>query len=225
MNFIRNLFAPKKPAIKSYEDFWKWFRLHEKKFFKVVSNRGNIEKHFFHKMSPRLNELKEGVYYLTGMLNDHTAELVFTADGIIENFAFIEDLVNSAPAVDGWKFTAHKPAQDIKDVTIQMDRYTFGADNLWFFPNLHEHMPDEIDITVVHKDFNDNNKRAIVNGTFIFLDNFLGELNFATTVDKIDVAGREGAKGELIPIAKLKDYLNWRQKEFIEKYEGTRHNT
>ena len=30
---------------------------------------------------------------------------------------------------------------------------------------------------------------------------------------------------ELIPISKLKDFLTWREKEFIEKYEGTRHNT
>ena len=32
-------------------------------------------------------------------------------------------------------------------------------------------------------------------------------------------------KKELIPIEKLKDFLIWRQKEFIEKYEGTRRNT
>ena len=29
----------------------------------------------------------------------------------------------------------------------------------------------------------------------------------------------------MIPIEKLKDFLLWRQKEFIEKYEGTRYNT
>ncbi len=28
-----------------------------------------------------------------------------------------------------------------------------------------------------------------------------------------------------MPIEKLKDFLKWRQKEFIEKYEGKRHNT
>ncbi|MCU7551392.1 DUF695 domain-containing protein [Chitinophagaceae bacterium LB-8] len=31
--------------------------------------------------------------------------------------------------------------------------------------------------------------------------------------------GRDNAKKDLIPIGKLKNYLKWRQKEFIEKYE------
>jgi len=58
-----------------------------------------------------------------------------------------------------------------------------------------------------------------------FLDNFLGELNFATTIDNLKVIGKGQAEKELISIEKLKDFLIWRQKEFIEKYEGTRHNT
>jgi hypothetical protein len=32
--------------------------------------------------------------------------------------------------------------------------------------------PDEIDITIVHKDFNEENKTTITSGTFIFLDNY-----------------------------------------------------
>jgi hypothetical protein len=39
------------------------------------------------------------------------------------------------------------------------------------------------------------------------------------------VIGKAEAQEELIPIGKLKDYLIWRQKEFIEKYEGVRHDT
>jgi hypothetical protein len=57
------------------------------------------------------------------------------------------------------------------------------------------------------------------------LDNFIGELNFVTTIDKINVTGKTDATKELVPIGKLKDFLTWRQKEFIEKYEGVRHHT
>src|SRR5690606_31259503 len=65
----------------------------------------------------------------------------------------------------------------------------------------------------------------IINGTYIFLDNYLGELNFATVIDNITVIAQEDAENELIPIEKLKDFLIWRQKEFTEKYEGIRHDT
>ena len=71
----------------------------------------------------------------------------------------------------------------------------------------------------------EENKSSLINGTYIFLDNFLGELNAVTTIDSLTVIGRIDAKKELIPIDKLKDFLVWRQKEFIEKYEGDRHST
>ncbi len=53
----------------------------------------------------------------------------------------------------------------------------------------------------------------------------LGELNSVTVIDSMQIIGKDQAEKELIPIEKLKDYLIWRQKEFIEKYEGTRYNT
>ena len=52
---------------------------------------------------------------------------------------------------------------------------------------------------------------------FIFLDNFLGELNFVTTIDHVSVIGKKDAEKELVPIGKLKDFLMWREKEFLSR--------
>ena len=225
MSFIKNLLGKKDNKIKSYDDFWTWFQNNEKSFFKVVKGSGNVERDFFRKLSPKLDELKDGYFYLTGMLDDNTAELVLTADGKIKNLIFIEELVNSAPAISGWKFTAHKPALDIKNVNIDMAGYQFNQGNLSFYPNENSNYPDQIEITVIHNDLTDDNKDAITNGVYIFLDNFLGELNFATVIDYLNVAGKKDKEHELIPIKKLKEYLIWREKEFVEKYEGIRHDT
>jgi hypothetical protein len=46
-----------------------------------------------------------------------------------------------------------------------------------------------------------------------------------TTIDNLKIISKEEAQKELIPVEKLKAYLTWRQKEFIEKYEGVRRNT
>jgi hypothetical protein len=211
--------------VKTNEEFWKWFLKHEKTFFNVVKTHKNIEKDFFNKLSPKLNELKEGFFYLTGMYNDNTVELVFTPDGFIKNIVFVEELVQSAPSIDGWRFTALKPALDINDVNIEMAGYQFNKNNLSFYYNKIANYPDEIDITVVHNDLNEKNRSEVTNGVLIYLDNYLGELNFVTTIDNIDVEGKSASNIELIPIEKLKDFLNWRQKEFIEKYEGVRHNS
>ena len=135
MSFLKNIFGKKEDTIKSYDDFWNWFQKNEKIFFNVIKHHKNIEKDFFDKLSPKLKELKDGFFYLTGMYNETTAELVLTADGTIKNIVFVEELVNSAPKIDGWKFTALKPALDIKDVSIEMAGYKFNDKTLSFYAN------------------------------------------------------------------------------------------
>ncbi|TCD11097.1 DUF695 domain-containing protein [Pedobacter frigidisoli] len=225
MSFLKKIFGSKEEPVKSNQDFWNWFQQNAESFFKVVKDGHNIEKDFFDKLSPKLKELKDGFYFLAGMVNNETAELVLTADGIISNIAFVEDLVADAPKIKGWLFTALKPALNIADVNIKMGDLNFNKDNLSFYYTEKANFPDEIDVSVIHSDFNEENKDHITNGTYIFLDNFLGELNFATTIDKISVIGKDQATQELIPIEKLKDFLIWREKEFIERYDGIRHDT
>jgi len=224
MGFLKSLINKKEESIKSYSDFWNWFNQNEKSFFKVIKQKGNIEKDFFDKISPKLNELKEGFFFLVGMYDNNTVELVLTPDGYIKNIVFVEELVHVAPKIDGWKFTALKPALDIKDLSITMDGIDFNSENIFFFSDDDKNYPDEIKITIIHKDYTEENKNTIINGSLIFLDNYLGELNFVTTIDNFVVTGRESSQPELIPISKLKDFLAWRQKEFIEKYEGVRRN-
>lgn len=219
------MFTKKNKSTKSYEDFWLWFEKNQKQFFNTVKTQDNVEANFLNKLSSQLQEIKEGFYFLTGMSDDNTVELILTADGDIKNIPFVQELVNYAPHIDGWLFTALKPASNIKDVIIDMAGYVFNEDNISFYQNEDAIFPDEIDITIVYDSFNEEDESKITNGISIFLENFIGELNFATSVDSFNVISKSDNQKELIPIAKLKEYLIWRQKEFIEKYEGARQNT
>jgi hypothetical protein len=53
------------------------------------------------------------------MYDENTVELVLTADGNTKNIVFVEELVEQAPRIEGWKFTALKPALQIEDVQLQ----------------------------------------------------------------------------------------------------------
>ncbi len=225
MNYLKKLFNKKEEPINSYEDFWNWFQKNELTFFNVVKKRRNIERLFFKKLSSKLDELKDGFLYLTGMSGDKTVELIFTSDGDVKNFVFIEELVNSSPKLSNWKFIALKPAIEIDNLNIEMSGHAFNKDKLFFYSNEIVNLPDEIDITVVHNDFNIKNESAITNGIYIFLDNYLGELDFSSAIDNITIAGKNEAKKKLIPIWKLKSFIIWRQKEFIEKYENYKYNS
>lgn len=219
------LFGQKDTSINSYEDFWNWFKKNEKTFFNIVKKSDDVEDKFLNIISPKLDEIKDGFWMLAGMHDDNTAELVITADGYAKNIVFVEELIAKAPQIKGWKFTALKPALEIQNVGIQMGDYKFNSDNLFFYSNEDKNYPDEIDITIVHDELTNENRLEISNGIYIFLDNYLGELDFLNNIDLLDYAIKEDATKELIPISKLKDYINWRQKEFVEKYNSVRHNT
>ncbi|HET7115834.1 MAG TPA: hypothetical protein VFI29_05060 [Hanamia sp.] len=161
MSFLKSIFGKKDDPVKSYSDFWNWFSHHEKDFFNVVNSRKGskeIEESFFDKLSPKLGELKDGYFYLTGMFDDNTVELVLTADGNTKNIVFVEELVKAAPNIAGWKFTALKPAMKIEDVNISMAGYEFNGNNLNFYSTEFEEYPDEIEITIAHSDLTEENK-------------------------------------------------------------------
>lgn len=229
MSFFKNIFKKKEEetVIKTYQDFWNWFLLHEKNFHKVIKEGGSesITHNFFDKIGPKLDQLKEGIFYLSGMLDDNTADLILTADGNLKNFYLIEELVSESPNLPNWKIQAHKPSFGIENTAISMAGYEFRSENMFFYANEFDEYPDEIDITIVHEDFTEENKSDIINGCYIFLDNYLGEIKSMTAIDNISFKSKDKAEKELVPIEKLDAFLAWREKEFVEKYEGTRHNT
>jgi hypothetical protein len=213
---------PSNPGImlkRRYNDFWQWFQKNQQTFFKVVKNQKNIERDFFQKLASKLESITDGFFFLTGMQNEDTAELIFTADGNIKNIIFAEELVKAAPEIQSWKFTALKPPLEAENIHIEMGGHSFNKDNMFFFSNNNDQYPDEISITIIHEDYTEENKKQISTGIFIFLDNYLGELDFAENIDRVVISPKEETKKDLIPISKLKEFLTWREKEFIEKYD------
>jgi len=220
MGFLNKIFGTKEATIGSNDEFWRWFSNNTKRFYIVVKTQGNIEKEFFSRLSPKLAELREGYFYLTGMLDENTVELILTADGTVKNFVFIEEIVACAPDIPGWKFTAHKPETKDSAASIKMGGYRFSTDPLSFYAEERADHPDEIEIVITHDDLNNENRETIANGIFIFLDTYLGELKFATSIDNLLIIQKSEATQELIPVEKLKAFLNWREKEFVEKYDS-----
>ena len=199
-------------------EFWDWFVKHEESFFKAV-REGNVENGFFNLLAPRLSNLHPGIYFLTGLYGNK-AELVLTPDGSIKNIIFAEEIVAKAPELANWIFTALKPPTSIEHASIQVGDYVFTKDNLHFYAHEHPTYPDEIDLSIVYDGYVESADELITNGIYIFLDNYLGELQSITLIDSVTVVGRDAANQELIPITSLQDFLTWRKTEFIEEYDS-----
>lgn len=223
--FIAKIFGKGEEApVKTYADFWKWFAKHHKAFRKIVMEGEEIEEAFFSKIGPKLDSIKSGYWFMCGRYDESTVELIITADSFVKNIVFAEELIAEAPQLPGWRFTALKPEHDAENCRISMDNLSFNQDVLSFYPVEDPQCPDEINIVIVHKDYTDENVDDIIRGSYIFLEHYLGELNSVISIDSLDFKSPATATAELIDIERLKSYLVWREKEFVEKYEGVYHD-
>ena len=92
MGFLKKIFKGKaeEVTVSSYADFWNWFRRNEKIFFKTVKDHEKVDEIFLSKLTPLLRQLGDDFYCVTGMIDDNTAELIISTDGIIKEFVFAE---------------------------------------------------------------------------------------------------------------------------------------
>lgn len=211
--------------INSYHEFWHWFESRAQEFYDVIRSGKDVEEKFINIFAPELDSVEPRVFFLVGMDKDKKAELVFTPDGIIKNVLWAEKIVAAAPAIDNWKFRALKPESNNEDFAIRMHDLQFDKENIKFYPILHDNYPDKIDLMFVYDSYHEESREEILNGIFIFLDNYLGEETMIQCIDKIDVRGPLNLQEELIPLNKLVDYIKWREKEFVEKYQDVRHDS
>ncbi len=225
MGLLNKLFGQKKelPAtISGNNGFWTWFISKEHVFFSNV-NRKQKAGATLQLILDQLQKIHPNIFALIGMPDGNTAELILTADGDIKTVAFIDDIIAAAPQIARWKFTSLKPAIGFEDCKIEMNGLVFSKEKIHFYTTHHDQYPDDIEINIVHEDYTGTNHNNIGNGTLIFLDNAIGELKMITHIDNIDFTERP-AGTELIPIEKLNDYLLWREKEFVEKYDEIKYD-
>ncbi|QHH98121.1 DUF695 domain-containing protein [Acinetobacter dispersus] len=211
----------------SYAEFWQWFQKHQYDFHRIVEARDQdkIQEDFFDKLWAELASVHDGIFFLVGMADEHTAELILTPDGVIRNIIFVEELIAAAPEITGWKFTALKPASEIHQTCIGMHDHEFSQDTLSFYLKDHPEYPDEIDLFVVHDEYNEAQKSEFLQGVYIFLDNYLGEYDSVTKLDQVSVQSKQDAEKELMPIANLKKILTLKNSEISRFDKVIRSNT
>lgn len=208
-----------------FETFWQKFTLLSDNFYQIIKSNERVEEDFFEILTIMLDDIYDGIFFLAGIENGGIAELIFTPIGSPKNVLLVEELVASAPKLKSWNFHALKPANPNLDFDIKFDNLIFTKQNIKFYPILHPQYPDEIDLMFVYDNFHEEVYDEIFNGIFLFLENYLGEEFMLESIDNFQIESPKEANQELIPINKLKDYLIWRKKEFVEKYHQLKYTS
>ncbi len=211
-------------VVHDKETFWAWFQAQSAMFHHAVITQEQIETEFFDPLSAWLERMHEGIYFLAGEAEAGVAELIFTADGVYKNFAFIEDLVASAPALTGWRFVALKPACPIEGFGINMNGLAYSDETLRFYAREQPEHPHIVDIVVVHND-ESATEEQLTSGVYVYLDNLLGEWVAVTQIDQLHIIPPSAATQPLLPMADLAPYLQQKHAAWQQAYAHVYHNS
>jgi hypothetical protein len=216
MGLLESIFR-KKRTVYEASDFWTWF-VKNIAAFKQLGKMPQEDAHqFLDIIIKELNKYNPWLKAVSGLYDEITTELIITADGDVALFTKVQELIENAPVITGWRFTAHKPPVGLSNMAIRMFEKDFNEETLHFYPIVEEEYPDEVSLVLTHKDYDEAEEEDFQTAMSIYVQNGLGEINAATQIDDLTFGAEPDDKSELIPITKLNDYLTWREKEFVEK--------
>lgn len=230
MSFLNKLFGKEIKGTetvtfeKKCKDFWDWFETKEKEYYAIVKSNTRVVEDFMDEVMPKLKEINENFNMLVGgVSSEGICDFIVTADGVIKDIVFAEEFMACAPTIAGWSFVANKPASG--DISLEMSGYVFNSKTITFLPLYDENHPDEIALRFIVEGYKAEEESVVGNALYIFLDNYLGELETVTLIDYLEVRGADMLTGEEVPLDKLKEYLHYREAEFVEKYNEVKHNS
>ena len=108
------------------EIFWQWFEDHNEQLIAM----GDLEEKQRHELENalryQLTKYCAGLAYEMGEPTANGRTLIFTAEGDTDLFRFVVELVDSAPDLDWWQFTAFMQPLGT-ELKVRFDRYLFDT--------------------------------------------------------------------------------------------------
>lgn len=93
-------------------DFWRWFTGNAPKIEQEVRRftcHDAPPRLAFHELGRRLKAVEPGLVHEIGIDPDGKVELIVSADGLHHRIPFVTGLIDAAPVLPGFRFTAFRP--------------------------------------------------------------------------------------------------------------------
>jgi len=154
------------------KEFWDWFVANEPRIHAVATGRESVIQEIGKHLAPF-----DVVFEMS--IGDHAErEFIVSTDGIKERIPKVQDLVNAAPSIPGWKVIAFRPPKG--GGLIQFQGRSLEEMDIWFSA---KRAGEKTDLVLYLANPND---RANMGMTFLILDSLLGEYGVMTRVGAID---------------------------------------
>lgn len=187
--------------------FWDWFVANQAVYLEL--DDANSGKRL-NQLQKKLQKVNQHLTFELSDLNEDTKrEFVISADGMIEAFDDVIELVEQAPELAAFKVIAFRQ-QQTEEVSVAYGDIELSWDDIFYTVEKQE-SNDEINLALYVKGFTQENEDEFVSASFVLLDTVIGEYNAGMRVGEIEFTSYEG-QPELLPIKELQSLFKNNEK-------------
>jgi len=191
------------------EIFWDWFKDNSEQLTMIDDLDESVSKQLLENMQSALDKYCEGITFEIGEPTPAGRTVTFSAEGDIDLFKFVTDLVEEAPDFDWWNFVAFKQPKG-KGLKVYFDKFQFDTRKMYFTELENEDSPDVVGLRVaLEKPMEDDDDQLV--GVYVTIEALIGEFDCATLIGYLEICPlpQEPVKEGFKRMDELPEFIEW----------------
>ncbi len=193
------------------EKFWSWFADNQSLFEKIDSSNQDEKLDI---ILQHLHTISDGLSIEISDEFNGVRDMVISPEGNKAKFEIVKEIVNDAPSIKGWTFTAFRQPVN-EDFTLQFEDIKFAPSEMFFYPIIDS---DSLDLIIYSRNIQNHDFNTIAHYGLITMDNVLGEYDCVMKVRHYDFQDLDSEKDKtgLKPVTELKTFVD----SFYKKHQN-----
>ncbi|MBR3939397.1 MAG: hypothetical protein IKJ67_05435 [Bacteroidales bacterium] len=189
--------------------FWEWFEANNERLTMLSEYPADEKEKILAELQAELTKYCQGLTYEISEQTKNGRQLVFSAEGDVELFRYVVELVENAPDLDWWEFIPFKQPYG-KDLKVHFGKYLYETKKMYFQQLESVEEPDILGIRVAVDGMVAEDDDFLV-GVYVTLEAMVGEFDCATLMGYLDVCPvpAEPAKEGFKPLLDFPDFIEW----------------
>ncbi len=192
-----------------FNEFWNWFVDHNESLT-MLGDIDNAEgTQLLEEMQAQLDKYCEGLTFEMSEPGPSGRTVTISAEGDVDLFRYVVDLVDNAPDLDWWEFVAFRQPKGT-DLKVSFEKYCFETKNMYFMQLESEEEPDILGVRIALPNPVDDDEDQLV-GVYVTIEALIGEFDCATLVGYLDTCAipEEPTKAGFRPMDDLPEFVEW----------------